>query len=356
MIRWLAIHECQTTNNATTNNATSNSTQDGYFKFTAALYGVFGILQAFAALVIVINIKYSFVKETWKKTEFKDLKCLPGVMLLLILIPWSFAICATGLLYDLQLDNCHYTHWYQKPAVYAYHILVLITTIFISIVLFGLVFATVCVYCIWNDFVPVPEEYYKGDFDSTRASIFYTYVCYKYRTKGKEVIPFTSTFRSWFVLQWFTYFLGIFIDLTYVLRPWILGGNVDKSVKIYKEHKLEYTYISLFIVYDIIVFIVPFACGLIMNKYHDQYYNKLVKDDIDEDFRDKPIEEKQNCGLWYASKTAVLKVQKVQEFDFTPSILGVDIPLTNPGYILSILIAMVTLILGFLVDPLDQSM
>ena len=441
----MEIHECH-------NNATSNST-DVYYKFTAALYGVIGILHSIAILVIAIN--YFIDRKEWNERDIKYWKWLPW-LLLVILIILSVAITAIGLAFDLQLDHC-FTRWYHLPTVCIYHCMVIVTNLVISIVLHRLVYATVCVYYIWKpirapeenegkrgskvgrkgksdakpatgdsktvprpkevgdskpketdpetvprpkevgdsqpketdsetvprpievsdskpketdsetvprpkevgDFKPVPVRMYCGyckDYLElkTRASLSYSEICYKYRNKGKEVIPFTSTFQSWFVLQWFIYFLGIFIDLTFVVRPWILGGNVHDSVEIYKQHPLEYAYISMFIVYDITVFIIPFVCGIKMNKYHDGYYSKLVKaKENNFDFL-ADDNQKGNGALEYALNATVLKVQKVQEFDFTPTISGIDIPLTNPGYILSIVIAMVALILGFLVNPLDQ--
>ena len=393
VIRWLAIHECQTTNNATTSDATSNSTEDNFYKFTAALYGLFGYLQAIAAVVILIDFTN---KKMWKEMvqKRKEMDCkvgkciilwLPISPLFLSLSTLSAAVCGIGLKYDLHFDHC-YTHLkqYKKAAVYIYHISVLITTLFINAVLSSLMFATARVKESWEDSKPVPgPEENQGNGDSepasgsaengdsrsvpakmsceeylklkTRASLSYSKICSKYRKKGKEVIPFTSAFRSWFVLHWFIYFLGIFIDLTYVVRPWIIGGDVHDSVKIYHQHPLEYVSLAIFIVYDSIVLIVPFVCGLKMNKYHDTYYSKLVKEREDKlNFLEcADANQKENGALEYALMATVLKVQKIEEFDFTPSISGVDIPLTNPGYILSIVIAMVTLILGIFVNPLD---
>ena len=379
--RWVAIHECNTTIIATQN--TSSQAYDSYYKFTATLYGLFAILHALATRQIFIDTSVMYTRRECCNaqlcTEIKDslvqlcteinllkLKCcfFLAFLVIVLLFILSGALIVTGLLYDLAKDDCNFT-WRDKIFIIFYHVMILIITVVINFVLLYLAIATVHVCFIWKqkdvfEHELKPEEYNCEDYVelNKKASLFLTKICSDYRDKGKKVIKHTSTFQSWFVLQWFTYFLGIFIDLTYVLRPWILGG--DEGIKLYKQHKLEYAYISVFAAYDIIVFIVPFAFGLMMSNSHDRYYRQLVQEsDNVLDFLNKPGEQKteeekeKNCALGYALITTVLKVQKVQEYDFTPSILGVNIPLNNPGYILSIVIAMVTLILGILVNPLD---
>ena len=359
VIRWVAIHECHLTNNVT------NSSQDSYYKFTAALYGFFAILHALATLAIFIPFtdgdKWKHSCTVWKTTVTGLPRCLFWISFIsffIILGALSVAICVIGIRYDMHNAHCEYTHHFMVLICF-YHSLVLITTLLISGTLLYLLLATKFVYHKWEleDSVRRPEYSEGTDELVKRVSLFYSESCSKYWKKGEQVKQFTLIFQSWFVLQWLIYFIGIFIDLTYVLRPWILGGN--KGIKLYQHHKLEYVYIALFTVYDILVFIVPFACGLIMNNYHNRYHKNLIqkslRDNKDEFsfLTDVRTDEKENRALMFALKTAVLKVQKIEEFDFTPSILGVDIPLTNPGYILSIVIAMVTLILGILVNPLN---
>lgn len=349
------IHECH--NNATSK-STENVHEDAYYKLTAALYGLFAFLHAIAVVVIAIEYikkKREMVKE-WKTVEIRQ--CVP-ILILCFLFFLSVAISLFGLLFDLLLDHCYHHGWFKIASVCGYHIMVLLTNIVISLVLYELVFATLCVRHLWNEenSVKVSEkytDYCKNGFNEEKASLFYSEVCYNYHTRGNEVTSFTSKFEAWFVLQWFIYFLGIFIDLTYVIRPWIVGGDARHSALIYHQHGHEYGYLSLFIVYDIVVFIIPFACGLMMNKYHHQYYSKLVKEN-ESDFINNDQVDHKSAALWYASKTALRKVKKVKKFDFTPSILGVEMSLTNPGYILSIILAMVVLILGFLVKPLDKT-
>lgn len=231
-----------------------------------------------------------------------------------------------------------------------------------------LLFATVCVYDIWtvpgghdttvrreeNDAAMVtgmntlPYDYFEY---TKRATLDYKKTCLDYQKRGNAVIEFTSIFDAWFVLHWFIYFLGTFVDLTFVIRPWALGRHNGSNF--YKVHKLDYVYIALFTMYDFLVFIVPFGCGLTMNYFHNYYYKDLVKK-REKNFAEKTQKEKEESAFMYAFNNAVLPVKKVEEFDFTPSIFGVDLPLTNPGYVLSIILAMVTLILGFLVtDPLN---
>lgn len=307
----------------------------------------------------------------------KFLKCLPGMIpyiLLFFLILLSIASITFGLVYDLHLDNCSYSR-HQKAALWIYHFLLLFTIVSIDIVLFKLVLATLYVSYIWAPENLPPDDHERSCNDwneylelKKTHSVNYSRMCREYRKRGEKVTPFTSTFQSWFVLQWFIYFLAIFIDLTYYIRPWLGGGDVKYSFKIYQQHGYEYGYLSLCIVYDITVLIVPFICGIKMNKYHQNYYcnSKLVnakKDQFDQfdfldsrtfDFLDGTVAERDKGALEYALITR-LKVEKEEEFDFTPSILGINIPLTNPGYILSIVIAMVTLILGVIVSSLDLS-
>ena len=400
----MVIHECH-------KNATTEDVPDVYYKFTAALYGLFGFLQAIAIQVILTHCciykqKRKKVKSDnegkWKQME-TNWKFLPWLVFL-VLILLSLAICAVGLEYDFNLKHC-FNDRGVYIAISGYHTLLLLTTVIIDVVLLQLMFATLYASYIWAtennergnrdpgqaevtilepepgrngdsrshntevkpkpgaDRSDNPEQVSAGDHSKkylelkTEQSVSYSEICCAYCKKGKEVRPFTSTFEAWFVLQWFIYFLGIFIDLTYVVRPWIGSGDAHHSALIYKQHPLEYAYLALFIVYDVFVLIVPFFCGIKMNDYHKIYYSKQVKKKLKKDnfdFLKKDKPEKEKGALEYALITH-LKVKKEEEFDFTPSILSMDIPLTNPGYILSIVIAMVTLILGVIVNPVDLS-
>ena len=357
IFRWVEIHECNGTGNGTTMNILM---EDTYYQCTAALYAFCAILHAFATWLIFV--KYMEAKKEAKNDdkgvpilddtpENHELCYCRIVAVTIILFLMLFGITATGLVFDFKTTHC--SNHSSKYSVFSalYHSFLFLITSIANVVLVCLVKTTVHVGDIWkSDWETEPiadcdkliyiELERKVHLDHTKKSR-------EYHSRGKTVMLLTRTYKSWFVVHWTIYFLGIFIDLTYVLRPWVLGG--ESGVQIYKQQTLDYIYVGVFTLYDIILFLIPFGCGLRMNHYHNQSYKKLVNN---ENLIKGEDDCEKNASL-YALKDKVYKITKNEDYDFTPSIFAIDIPLKSPGYTLTIFISMVTLILSFLVQPLQ---
>ena len=140
-----------------------------------------------------------------------------------------------------------------------------------------------------------------------------------YDCKGRKIIPIVSVFKQWFVLQWFSYFTASTADLLYLLGPILSNGTISDKVS-------ATWYLSF--VYHVLSFAIPYFCGALINKYHSDYYKKLQG-------------AVENLG----SLSAFAHVNKKPDYDFVPGIpiLGLEIPLSNPGYTMGITINIITL-------------
>lgn len=87
----------------------------------------------------------------------------------------------------------------------------------------------------------------------------------KYQKTGQFVSAIQSVFQPWFVLQWITYFVEIFQQCIAVIT------YIEKSQEFY--YIIEAT---TSLIYSITAFVIPYGCGIIMNRYHDRYQRKLI--------------------------------------------------------------------------------
>ena len=135
------------------------------------------------------------------------------------------------------------------------------------------------------------------------------------------------------MIQWFHYYFEALADLTRILHPLITGVS---------HPEITIAYRGIYVVYDILAFSIPHACGLRMNSYHQKYLNEQRKERLD------TAEKEQGSKLQYAM-AYLLQIEKDQDGDFVPGIpgTGIQIPLDSPGYILGILLTIFALVISF---------
>lgn len=158
-----------------------------------------------------------------------------------------------------------------------------------------------------------------------------------YQDTGKIVAALNSIFQGWFIVQWIIFFIGVSGKGTLVL----------KSI-LHEEYRYElhrFAYILTHVIFDILAFMIPYFFGVLMNQYHQTYYQQLREKQKDilsnnEDFKVKIL----MCANL---------VPKNPSFEFIPSLFRVSIPLDNAGYILTIVLAILTFIATFLVTFAD---
>lgn len=202
-----------------------------------------------------------------------------------------------------------------------------------------------------------------------------------------------DTFKEWFVIQYLTYFLKVTTVLIHIIK-----SNYRE-----REDYWDLGQSSLLIVYDALAFLVPFFVATWLNNAHDEYYKKMVKeyytcykDNIDyipgyisitdstrtqvptqegkhllqkngnnstgiqrcnqtrrnmsrvENFVESKKTYRKDYHKYYVEAINMREIiAKNSDFDFTPSFLNLDIPLQNPGYTLTILIALMAFVFNF---------
>lgn len=150
----------------------------------------------------------------------------------------------------------------------------------------------------------------------------------RYMDIGNRVVPILMIFKAWFIIQWFAFLATTLADLINVLELLILPIN-DVI-----EQKAEwYLYVLFRFLYDLLSFVIPYICGSLINKLHHDYYQGLRRN-----IRQRTL------GL-------LVSMEKEDNFDFIPGIheIGLDIPISNQGYSMSILLALIALVSSYIV-------
>ena len=156
-----------------------------------------------------------------------------------------------------------------------------------------------------------------------------------YRNTYKDIKGMLKLHRTWFVLQWISYFFLSTTDLVYALRLILPTGFVHMNQNAYR---FWMAYIILFFIYEFASFIIPYCCGGLMNHAHAKFYdamqekNKSKFDDGDNDF---------------IKKTTEIVIEKDVKRDFVPTIIfvNIDVPINSPGYLISVLFDVFTLVI-----------
>ena len=148
-----------------------------------------------------------------------------------------------------------------------------------------------------------------------------------YQNTGEFVSTMQSIFQSWFVLQWITYFMEIFQRCVGVIT------YIQNDQKFYIIDSV------MGLIYSIIAFVIPYGCGIIMNKYHDRYHRKLhekLRHLLFENHTESVRRKKDILNL----------IINDWRYQFKPYICSLAIPLNNVGHMLTILLSLLAPVLS----------
>ena len=153
------------------------------------------------------------------------------------------------------------------------------------------------------------------------------YLIEDYKKTGRIVTKLQGIFKHWFILQWISFFVSVVLDISLTFQL-LLNGNFSSSL---------WTH-SLFVLSDTIAFVTPYICGNVVNHYHHKYRRKLKKA-----LRNILITKCSVEGdvlLWFMQCRKMIPTE--DKYHFIPSIIWIKAPLDNPGYIFSILLALIS--------------
>ena len=136
---------------------------------------------------------------------------------------------------------------------------------------------------------------------------------------GNQVAVINELFQPWFFIPWVIYFIASFLKTYNVLRPWDVDG--DGALP---PPDISQIYYMLFNINQFITLVIPYLCVRKINTYHQKYYNAMRNDQL------KRFKDKSSC-LSFARQ---LKIEKEEEYDFIPRIVGstITINIGNPLY------------------------
>jgi hypothetical protein len=158
-----------------------------------------------------------------------------------------------------------------------------------------------------------------------------------YNNTGQSVVVLHAIFQQWFVMQWLIYFIKIIEDASVAVHTLVTKQNRDEE-----SEKHELLFILTHLVFDLILFLVPYICGSLFNQYHDTFRRRLQK--------------KQSDVLAKVDDAWLLRCAELipenPNYVFTPSFCGLAIPLSSSGYNLSIGIALFAFIIAILTSTL----
>ena len=145
-----------------------------------------------------------------------------------------------------------------------------------------------------------------------------------YKETSRSVARLHGIFKHWFVMVWLIFFTSIVFDssLTFQILLW---GNL--SGWLWAR--------GLLLLADIIAFVTPFICGNVMNRYQNTCHRKVEKATLHISCMAQPGETA------LVVQRGKMLLPRPNKYQFIPS-LYCKVPFDNPGYILSILVALVS--------------
>ena len=155
-----------------------------------------------------------------------------------------------------------------------------------------------------------------------------------YRNTYKDIKGMLKLHRTWFVLQWISYFFLSTTDLVYALRLILPTGFVHMNQNAYR---FWMAYIILFFIYEFASFIIPYCCGGLMNHAHAKFYDAMQEKN----------KSKFDGDDAFSKETTEIVIEKDVKCDFVPTIIfvNIDVPINSPGYLISVLFDVFTLVI-----------
>ena len=168
---------------------------------------------------------------------------------------------------------------------------------------------------------------------------------------GKDTEIERNALKRWFVIQYFVYLLTVLVEVVHIIRPSTINHQ-DPS-----DDKLDYLSTSFYLLFVMLAFFLPYYMAIWLNDLHDKYYKKMKKKFFkakigDHDFKPGLGSKNHDANIkktlsWYYNATRGKPMTKISDFDFVPVILGVSIPLENPGYTFTILLSVMSIVFNF---------
>ena len=155
-----------------------------------------------------------------------------------------------------------------------------------------------------------------------------------YEKIGKQVSAVQTIFEGWFVAHWVTYIFRITMDTTNIVKSVTTNNYVNENVQI--------RFIVIHWFYDFFNLMLTYICGQLMNYYHKKYHEELKKS------QKALLSGQKGFLLQYVNL-----IPKRHGYQFLPSFCGFSIPLDNLGYLLTILMALLALIVTLTIDFLQ---
>ena len=129
-------------------------------------------------------------------------------------------------------------------------------------------------------------------------------------------------------MAWLIFFHSIVFDSSLAFQL-LLNGNI--SGRLWAR--------SLILLSDIIAFVTPYICGNVINRYHETYRRKVKKTVLHISCMAQPGESA------LVLQRGKMLLPRHNKYQFIPSLYWIKVPFDNPGYILSILVALVSFLL-----------
>jgi hypothetical protein len=154
-----------------------------------------------------------------------------------------------------------------------------------------------------------------------------------YNTTGQFVSALHIIFQQWFVMQWLVYFIKIIEDFSIALDSLVTEKYADTD-----SERNKLLFVLTHLVFDLLLFLIPYFCASLFNQYHDEYRERIQKLQSD-------IFSEDDQGWMFQCAELIPERSK---YIFIPSICGVSIPLNSPGYNLSIIFALFAFIISIM--------
>ena len=156
----------------------------------------------------------------------------------------------------------------------------------------------------------------------------------KYKTAGELAASIQWIFQSWFVVKWIIYFTDISVHGTVAIKQLSSGTKATENDQLW--------FVFSHLIYDLTAFITIYTCGTLMNDYHAKFRTEL---------ENKQEELLSTCkseseSLWINQYGNLIRSNP--DYQFIPSFCGIDVPLDNPGYTLTVLVALFSFIANFI--------
>ena len=135
-----------------------------------------------------------------------------------------------------------------------------------------------------------------------------------YNQRGEAAKSIMEIFQSWFLIPWIIFFLVNALSVSNILHPWSTTS-----------HNLPQIYLLLYNLYHVLLLLIAYACGFVMDSYHHQFYTEMKKK---------------------LPETDLLRITEEDNFNFVPRLLGKRIHLNSAVYVIVLILGTFLSIFG----------